>query len=109
MKTPDDRRAFLRTSLAGVALSALATARPRGSAAQEPEPQPQKPGRIRFAAIGLNHDHINGQTQAVIRGGGELVSFYAPEDDLAAKYQKRFPQAKRAREEREVLEDPGVK
>jgi predicted dehydrogenase len=109
MKRTDDRRAFLRTSLTGVAVTALGAARPRGAAAQEPEPQPGKAGRIRFAAIGLNHDHINGQTQAVIRGGGELVSFYAPEDDLAAKYQKRFPQAKRAREEREVLEDPAIK
>ena len=26
--------------------------------------------RIKFGAIGLNHGHINGQTEAVIRGGG---------------------------------------
>ena len=45
----------------------------------------------------------------MIRGGGELVAFYAPEDDLAAAYSKRFPQAKRAREEREILEDPEIK
>jgi len=114
MKTPDGRRSFLRASLRGVALSALAAARPRRVAAQEPKPEtprPEapKPGRIRFAAIGLNHNHVYGQTEAVIRGGGELVSFYAPEDDLAAAYQKRFPQAKRAREEREILEDQGVK
>ena len=40
------------------------------------------PARIRFAAIGLNHGHINGQTEAVLRGGGELVSVFAKEPDL---------------------------
>ncbi len=108
MKNPDGRRAFLRTSLRGVALSTLAAGRPASASAQEPAAAP-KPARIRFAAIGLNHGHINGQTEAVIRGGGELASFHAPEDDLAAAFQKRFPQAKRAREEREILEDAGIK
>jgi len=109
MKNPNDRRAFLRQSLTGVAATALAAARPRRAAAQQPAAAPPKPARIRFAAIGLNHGHISGQTEAVIRGGGELVSFYAPEDDLAAAYSKRFPQARRAKDEREILEDGAVK
>jgi hypothetical protein len=33
----------------------------------------------------------------VIRGGGELVSFYAKEPDLATAYAQRFPQARRKR------------
>ncbi len=61
--------------------------------------------RIRFSVIGLNHGHINGQTRAVLRGGGELVSFYAKEPDLAAAFAREFPQAKLARSEKEVLED----
>ena len=109
MKNPNDRRAFLQKSLTGVAVSALAAARPRRAAAQQPAPAPAKAARIRFAAIGLNHGHINGQTEAVIRGGGELVSFYAPEEDLAAAYSKRFPQAKRVKDEREILEDDALK
>jgi hypothetical protein len=32
----------------------------------------------------------------VIRGGGQLVSFYAKEDDLAAAFSKKYPQAKKA-------------
>ncbi len=28
--------------------------------------------RIRFSVIGLNHNHIHGQVEAVRRGGGEL-------------------------------------
>jgi predicted dehydrogenase len=64
--------------------------------------------RIRFAAIGLNHGHINSQVSAVIRGGGELVSFYASEPDLAAAFNKRFPQARLVREEKEILEDASI-
>ena len=32
---------------------------------------------IKFGVIGLDHYHIMGMTAAVIRGGGELVSFYS--------------------------------
>ena len=64
--------------------------------------------RIRFSVIGLNHSHIYGQTSTVIRGGGELVSFHAKEDNLAAEFAKRFPQAKRVQTEAEILEDNSV-
>lgn len=68
----------------------------------------QNKPKIRFSVIGLNHGHINGQTQAMLRAGAELVSFYAKEPDLAADFTKRFPQAKLARSEKEVLEDKTV-
>ena len=64
--------------------------------------------RIRFSVIGINHSHINSQVNAVLRGGGELVALYAPEDDLAAGFMKTFPQVKRARSESEILEDPSI-
>jgi len=64
--------------------------------------------RIRFAVIGINHSHINGQVNAVLRGGGELVSLYAAEDDLAAAFIKAFPHVKRVKAEAEILEDPSV-
>ena len=31
---------------------------------------------LKFAVIGINHSHINSQVDAVLRGGGELVSVY---------------------------------
>jgi predicted dehydrogenase len=62
------------------------------------------PPRIKFGVIGLNHGHIYGQTDAVTRGGGELVAFHAEETDLADAFAKRYPQAKRARTEAEILE-----
>jgi predicted dehydrogenase len=62
----------------------------------------------RFAAIGLNHGHIYGQTNLLLRAGAELVSFHALEDDLAAQYGKAFPQARRVQTPEEILEDEGV-
>ena len=64
--------------------------------------------KIRFAVIGVNHAHINSQVNAVLRGGGELVSVFAKEPDLAAAFLKSFPQAKRAAGENEILEDPSI-
>jgi predicted dehydrogenase len=78
-------------------------------AAQEKPQTPARTPRLRFAAIGLNHGHISGQCDSVIRGGGELVSFYAKEPDLAAPFAKRYPNAKLASSEREILEDPTIK
>jgi predicted dehydrogenase len=61
--------------------------------------------RIKVAAIGMNHGHIYGQVDAVMRGGGELVSAYAKELDLAAAFQKRYPHVRMARSEQEILDD----
>jgi predicted dehydrogenase len=107
------RRGFLRASFgtAGVAWTAMAPRRPVHAAAPSPQdasPAAAKPARIRFAAIGLNHDHINGQTNSLIRGGGELVSVYAKEPDLLAAYTKKFPQAGVARSEQEILDDKSI-
>ena len=64
--------------------------------------------KIRFSVIGINHNHINAQVGAVLRGGGELVGLYAQEDDLAADFMKRFPQVKRVQSEKEILEDSSI-
>jgi predicted dehydrogenase len=78
------------------------------SDAVEPAPATQraKP-RIKFGVIGVNHAHINSMVDAVLRGGGELVSIHAQEPDLAAAFIKRYPQAA-ARTENEILEDPAI-
>jgi predicted dehydrogenase len=107
-----DRREFLRSSLGTAAVAAAwadAGGRSVVEAQEKPKPEaPAGPPRIRFAAIGLNHGHINGQCESVKRGGGELVSFFAKEPDLAAAFTKRFPEAKLARSEREILEDKSI-
>ena len=63
---------------------------------------------IRFAAIGLNHNHIYGQTRCLLDAGAELVCVYAEEDELVAGYQKAFPQARRAADKRAILEDASI-
>lgn len=67
-----------------------------------------KKPQIRFSAVGLNHGHIYGQVEAVLGGGGELISFFAKEPDLIAAFSKRYPQAKLARSEKEILEDRSI-
>jgi predicted dehydrogenase len=80
----------------------------REPAPQAPTPATATPPRIRFAVIGINHGHIYSMVGAVLRGGGELASIYAKEPDLLAEFSKRFPQAKPARAESEILEDKGI-
>jgi predicted dehydrogenase len=58
--------------------------------------------------IGLNHNHIYGMTSLLLEAGGELVTYFAQEDDLAGEYARRFPQARRAGSAAEVLEDDGI-
>ena len=96
MKT-EPRRTFLKSTAASAAGLTVNTIIPK-----------VMNNRIRFAAIGLNHGHINGQVNAVLRGGGELVSFYAKEPELIAKFQRDFPQAKLARSEQEILDDKTI-
>lgn len=64
--------------------------------------------RLRFAVIGINHDHIHGQIGAATRGGGQLTSFYAREPELAAAFLKRYPDVKQASSENEILNDSSV-
>ncbi len=102
----ENRRDFIK-AVVGIA---VATARPAAafpsyqgsSTGQNPHP------RIRFAAIHVNHSHIYGMVDAVRGGGGELVSYYAPEPDLASEFGARYPQAKLARGENEILEDNSI-
>ena len=64
--------------------------------------------RIKFGVIGINHNHIYGMAGSVIRGGGEMVAFHALEDDLASDFQKRFPNAKRVSDKKEILENKDI-
>jgi predicted dehydrogenase len=63
---------------------------------------------IKFGVIGLDHYHIMGITAAVIRGGGELVSFYSNLPKAIADFQKIYPNAKVAKSEDEILDDPSL-
>jgi len=100
----------MKASVSAAAGLVVSRAVPKGlvETAAPAVPRGRNAARIRFAAIGLNHGHIYGQTDAVLGGGGELVSFYAKEPELAAAFSRRYPQVKLARSEQEILEDASI-
>ena len=123
MNEDKSRRAFLVSMAASVA---AASAMPDGLAASrvagEGDPQTAARGDagqaavaqasdpvIKFAVVGLNHGHINAQTNAILGARGELAWVFAKEGDLVEAFRKQYPQAKPARTEDEVLEDASVK
>ena len=119
MKEQRERRSFLR----GAGAMGLAAAWPFGLCGPDAEGQTvsstemaqstaapiAKPSRpVRFGVCGMSHDHIYGMTEAMIRGGGELVSVYAAEPERGAAFAKRFPQARLVTTEEAVLNDPSL-
>ena len=113
-----NRRNFIRRSLstaAGIISTAQLSATPK-ILEQRPTLYSEKHSDsnvknlapVKFSVIGLNHGHIYGQCEAVIRNGGQLVSFYAKEPELIAAFTKRHPDAKLARSEKEILEDDSI-
>ena len=103
------RRDFLRTTaaVAGLALFNSQRASATETLLAPPPPPPADP-RIRFSVININHNHIYGMVDAVTRGGGQLVAFYAKEANLVAEFSKRYPQAKLAGSQQEILEDNSI-
>ncbi len=63
---------------------------------------------IRFSVIGVNHGHIYGQVNCLLNAGATFVSWFAPEPELVAEFAPRYPQAKLARSEEEILNDPSI-
>ncbi|MEO8300771.1 MAG: Gfo/Idh/MocA family oxidoreductase, partial [Rhizomicrobium sp.] len=93
---------------AGLGSAALMAAMTPAHAQTErlaPQPQQAPKHRIRFGVCGISHDHIHGMIGAVQRGGGELVSYWGAEPDKLAQFAKRYPGAKMARGQDEVLQD----
>lgn len=111
----DHRRRFIKNSVHAAAgfmmipvLSQGADTKAVASSMMEEPVVPWKEPRIKFSVIGMNHGHIYGQVELVIQGGGELVSYYAKEKDLIEAFAKRYPTAKLAQSESEILEDKSI-
>lgn len=108
----NQRRDFLKQGVLGMAGLGLA---PMDISSVKEIKVPGKPSRtfsaprLKFAVIGMNHGHIYGMTEAIKRGGGELKSYFAKEPQLNAEFGKRYPQAKKASSEAEILNDPEIK
>lgn len=115
---PIDRRSLFRgAGIAGLAsvlpAAALAQSQTQGNAVSQDSaptgPEPTARHRIRFSVIGLDHAHIYSMTDAMIRGGGTLVSFYATDPQQIAAFRNRFGNDVRlARSEDEIIEDRSI-
>jgi predicted dehydrogenase len=114
-----DRREFMRVISASAALMSaqpeVAFGLGNGSdsvsyeqSAAKAEETAKTAPKIKFGVIGINHYHVYSQIEAVQRGGGEMVSFYAQEPDLSAEFLKKFPHVKTARSVNEILEDGSI-
>jgi len=113
-KSKANRRAFIKRSVTSAAGLLTMSAFSNGSEKMKvltrrgSNATMQAVPRIKFSVIGINNDHIHSQIGATIRGGGEFVSFYAKEPDLAATFAKRYPQPKQVRHQDEILEDKSI-
>jgi predicted dehydrogenase len=108
------RRNFLKLSLASSAGLAAISESFSNSLSKRPTElklktlKSEPANSINFSVIGMNHGHIYGQVGALLRGGGKLISYYAKEADLAAEFGRRYPEAKLAKSEKEILDDKNI-
>jgi len=101
------RRSLLMAGVPGAALGFQASTQVQEvKVAGGPPTKPEH--SIKFAVIGIDHNHINGITDTVKRGGGELVKVYSTNEAALADFQKRYPEAKVAASEDEILTDPSI-
>jgi predicted dehydrogenase len=115
------RRIFLKqsvTSAAGIAAAAMLPADLFGRYTSysenfeevilKPEFRPAPKDSIRFSVIGINHAHITGMVNALIKGGGQLVSVYAKEPDLLKNFTRTYSNVKVATSEEEIIGDNSI-
>src|ERR1700676_1414620 len=113
-----DRRSFLKTmgsaDLSSAFPAAAFGASPFAGAVVEEIAKPAqdadvKPAHsVRFSVAGMSHDHLYGMVEGMIRRGGVPVSVYAAEPERGVAFLKRYPQAKAAMSEDEILNDPSI-
>ena len=105
----NNRRNFIK-SAAGIMLSSsiVQEISAKSSLIESPYILKNIAPKIQFSVIGINHGHIYGMVDAIMRGGGQLMSVYAKEADLLDAFVKKYPQVKAVKEEREILEDKSI-
>jgi predicted dehydrogenase len=67
-----------------------------------------KPGEFRFAAMHLDHGHINGMCNGLVEAGGELVALDEPDVAKVEPFVKRFPSVQVMRSADELLQRDDV-
>ncbi|ULL17717.1 gfo/Idh/MocA family oxidoreductase [Paenibacillus sp. H1-7] len=77
-----------------------------------PQGKPNKvveKGEFAFAAIALDHGHIYGMCNGLIEAGADLVAVYDRDPAKVEAFIKKYPQARAASSEEEILNDPTIK
>ncbi len=66
-------------------------------------------GEFPVGVVGLEHGHIYGMCNGLVEAGAEVAVVYDPDPAKVANFIQAFPDAKAARSEAEVLENPRVR
>lgn len=64
--------------------------------------------RIKFALIGMDHNHVYNHAKLLLDAGAEFAGFYSDKPHLIAEFKERYPDAYLARSEAELLEDESI-
>lgn len=64
-----------------------------------------KPGEFRFGVIGLDHGHIYAICNGLLEAGAQLINVWDPDGDKVREFLERYPQARAAESQEEILED----
>lgn len=76
----------------------------------DPLPEPVvAPGEFAFAAVGLDHGHIYGMADGLIGAGATAKWVFDADAEKAASFAKRYPGARVASSEQEILDDPELR
>src|SRR5580704_9640570 len=68
-----------------------------------------RPGDFCFAAVALDHGHINGQCNGLIEAGATLRYVHDPDPAKVAALVKAYPQARVAASLDEIFADPEIR
>jgi predicted dehydrogenase len=114
-----NRREFLSTTAATMAAGTLVPRALSAGTVQKsdgmnyaPQAKPNpvvKPGEFVFAAVRLDHGHINGMCNGLLEAGATLKWVYDPDPKKTDAFRAKFPQARTAGSLEEILDDPGVR
>jgi predicted dehydrogenase len=61
-----------------------------------------------FGVVGLNHPHIYAMCDMLLAAGAVLAGYAAEEENLAAEFTSRYPDARRTGSASEILEDDSI-
>jgi len=114
-----NRRQFLSATAATMAAGTLVPRALSDTAPQKsdgmnyaPEAKPSPvvgPGEFSFAAVRLDHGHIQGMCNGLLEAGATLRWVYDPDPSRTVAFTAKYPQTRVARSMDEVLADPQVR